>query len=1160
MLRLLALATCLLGLLSAVFVQAQTCSPGNPCTIGCCSNDGGFCGLGPDFCATDKCNAALSLNGTCHQLAECDPGFNPGWGPAWGSTYVATTTCPLNVCCSKFGFCGTTEEFCGTSTVTQPSCSGSSATGRTVGYYEGWALSRSCDAMTPEQIAIGAYTHLIYGFLSIDPNTFAVIPEDPSELPLLSRFTALKRLKPGLQTWLSIGGWSFNDPGPTAATFSQLVGSTTAQTAFFSSLLSFMQQYSFDGVDIDWEYPTTPDRSGSPADYVNLATFIGKLRTQLNTKGYGLSMTLPSSYWYMRGFDIASLATHIDWFNVMTYDLHGTWDAIDPWIGNIMLAHTNLTEIRQTMDLMWRNNIPPAKINLGMGFYGRSFTASDPNCKRSGCPFSGGGLPGQCTQSEGTLSYSEIERIIKSSGASVILDTEAAVKIVTWNSNQWVSYDDADTFAMKMAYANSECLGGTMVWAVSLDMDGSAVAGLTGTSSGNLFPGSDGSTGNSGVVYFPPSIWSNPAASPVKCMPPCTIVLPPSPIQPTVVNWPHITTGITVSGGGTSTTTITVPPFTVSSVSFWPVTIASGAASSAVITAKQSVLPPSPVVISLPGSQTLVPTWSGTYTVSGMPVQTPSDAQPGTVAGCTAWYQTQSGDGCASIASMFGISVTDFTHWNPVVKNDCSNLWLGQDYCVGGPQGAVPTPNPIVGGNPSNCQQWYQAVSGDTCTSITGKFHLSNTDFYNLNQGSGINCANGILLGYHYCVSAQKTAGVGGIQTPVFGPSSHGVTIQPMATVSVTFGAGMSPKVTYTAGPPNGVATTTPFSPGASGTNGQEPPGCSGCGSTGCRLFGCGGHCGLFGCDGGCGLGFCGGGCGLGGCGPGCGPGACVNPGGGGGSLAPPVGGGGGDGDDNCAEPESAAHCTKTVFSPGTSTEIDCETVTGCSVTASTTTTTVNAVCTVGTDDLGLGPDFSTDDTNVDDPDAADITAVSAHVTVTVSFYPGGVAASVFGTTATFDLGHATSTINTGNGTINTSNGTAVTGTPSPSPNSCPLGFANPNDCVALIDADANLPPNNRLTRPSNCYSATSSDGKFWEWCEVTWQNTCQISIAWENPANPFSTNVWPLVSKFNAHVGDVWATAAGCFTGMKSYLDTDIGLPYYICIKRYGYNCWISP
>ncbi|KAI1370938.1 hypothetical protein F4677DRAFT_457496 [Hypoxylon crocopeplum] len=1114
----------LLTLLLAVLVQAQTCSPGSPCTIGCCSNDGGFCGLGPDFCAADKCNAELSTNGTCAQLSECDPGFNPGWGTTWGPTYAATQLCPLNVCCSKFGFCGTTEEFCGTSSVTEPSCSGSSAAGRTVGYYEGWALTRPCDAMAPEQIPIGAYTHLIYGFMSLDPNTFTVIPEADGEEQLFSRFTGLKKLQPGLQTWLSIGGWSFNDPGPTSHTFSTLVGSSSAQSAFFSSLLSFMGQYGFDGVDIDWEYPTTPDRDGSPADLTNFPTFMANLRTQLDTKGYGLSMTLPSSYWYMRGFDIVSLAESVDWLNVMTYDLHGTWDATDPYIGNIMLAHTNLTEIRQTMDLLWRNSIPPAKVNMGIGFYGRSFTATNPDCVQSGCPFSGGGLPGQCTQSEGTLSYTEITRIIQSGVANVLFDQTAAAKMVTWDSNQWVSYDDADTLALKMEYANSECLGGTMVWAVSLDIDGSAAAALSGKPVGGLFPGSDGSTGNNGDVFFPPSIWQTPD-SPIQCQPPCTLILPPSPIAPTVVQWPSITTEIINSGGGTTTTVIAVPPFTISSVSFWPVTVPSGAPSSGAITPRQSILPPSPVVITLPGSQTLAPTSSGIYSISAASVPTPADAQPGTVEGCTQWYETQSGDDCTSITSQFGISITDFTHWNPVVGSDCTTLWLNQDYCVGGPAGAVPTPSPIVGGNPSDCQQWYQAKSGDSCNSITQQFRLSVTQFYNLNQNVGPNCANGILLGFNYCVSSSQEVGVGGVQTPSFGSDPHGVTIQPMPTVSISVDG--PPIIPFQGGPPNGVTPTIPFNPASTGPNGQEPPG-------------------------GCGVGFCGGGCSFEGCGPGCGAGACIIPGGGGGVLPPPGALPGGE--EDCTDPEEAEHCVETVYPSLQTTQTSCETVTGCSVEASTTTTTGVAVCTVDPQDadLGLGPDFGPTENSDSTDDTVEVTAVVAHVTVTVTFPAGGVAASVFGPTATFDVGT--------DAPVPPQSSTASSTPPSSPPvgHSCPMGFPDPNDCTTIIFDDANLPPTNRLVKPAQCYSGRTNNAD-WQWCDVATQNTCQISIAWQTAfGDPFSSQ-WPTVAEFNAHVANIWATT-GCFGGIESFVDPDVSnLNYYICIKQFGYNCWVS-
>lgn len=107
--------------------------------------------------------------------------------------------------------------------------------------------------MYPEDIPIGAYTHLNYAFAYIDPNSYEVAPMSASDLDLYARFTALKESAPGLQTWISIGGWSMNDDGqPTAGTFSALAASSSAQKKFFASLLTFMTTYGFDGVDIDW--------------------------------------------------------------------------------------------------------------------------------------------------------------------------------------------------------------------------------------------------------------------------------------------------------------------------------------------------------------------------------------------------------------------------------------------------------------------------------------------------------------------------------------------------------------------------------------------------------------------------------------------------------------------------------------------------------------------------------------------------------------------------------------------------------------------------------------------------------------------------------------------------------------------------------------------
>ena len=69
---------------------------------------------------------------------------------------------------------------------------------------------------------------------------------------LYSRFTGLKGNNPGLQTWISIGGWSFTDPGPTRDAFSNMASSAANRKVFIDNAIHFMDSYSFDGVDLDW--------------------------------------------------------------------------------------------------------------------------------------------------------------------------------------------------------------------------------------------------------------------------------------------------------------------------------------------------------------------------------------------------------------------------------------------------------------------------------------------------------------------------------------------------------------------------------------------------------------------------------------------------------------------------------------------------------------------------------------------------------------------------------------------------------------------------------------------------------------------------------------------------------------------------------------------
>jgi chitinase len=70
------------------------CNAKKPCGNGACCGGSGYCGYGPTYCGS-KCVS------NCDAVAEC-------------GKYAKTpgTTCPLNTCCSKFGFCGTITDFC----------------------------------------------------------------------------------------------------------------------------------------------------------------------------------------------------------------------------------------------------------------------------------------------------------------------------------------------------------------------------------------------------------------------------------------------------------------------------------------------------------------------------------------------------------------------------------------------------------------------------------------------------------------------------------------------------------------------------------------------------------------------------------------------------------------------------------------------------------------------------------------------------------------------------------------------------------------------------------------------------------------------------------------------------------------------------------------
>ncbi|KAJ9350890.1 CAZyme family GH18 [Paecilomyces variotii] len=353
---------------------------------------------------------------------------------------VAGKTCPLNVCCSQYGFCGTTSEFCGTgcqSDCTQPSpdVPASSVQNRVVGYWEAWNSNSPCGTMSPGQIPATILTHLNVAFGSISADFDLTTMPDVSAA-IYQNVGNLKSKNPDLNSIISVCGWDLTDAGPTQEIFTSMVSSIENRATFIQNGIAWLGQYGYDGIDFDWEYPGAGDRGSRQEDGVNYALLLQELCTAIDTcgKDYIVTFTAPTSYWYLQNFDMTGMVPYVDWVNMMSYDLHVVWDATDVYIDSEVFAHKNLTEI----SLFWRANVPPSDIVLRLGFYGRTYELTDGSCWKPGCAF--------------------IHR-----------------------------FDDATTFAAKIEYANKIGLNGLMVWAIDLDDTNlNALGAITDSSAFNI--------------------------------------------------------------------------------------------------------------------------------------------------------------------------------------------------------------------------------------------------------------------------------------------------------------------------------------------------------------------------------------------------------------------------------------------------------------------------------------------------------------------------------------------------------------------------------------------------------------------------------------------------------------------------------------------------
>lgn len=269
----------------------------------------------------------------------------------------------------------------------------------------------------------------------------------------------LKKLHPDLKVVWSFGGWTWSGGFGEAA---------KNPAAFAESCYGLVKDPRwadvFDGIDIDWEYPNacglTCDTSGRTA----FRDVMAALRAKFGGKSLVTAAITAdaSSGGKIDAVDYAGAARYVDWYNPMTYDYFGAWDAKGP-----TAPHSPLTSYNgipkagfntdATITKLQSLGIPSSKLLLGIGFYGRGWTGvtqSAPGGTATG--------PAKGTYEAGFEDYRVLRNTCPATGT---VGGTAYAKC----GNDWWSYDTPSTIAGKMAYKNRQNLGGTFFWELSGD-------------------------------------------------------------------------------------------------------------------------------------------------------------------------------------------------------------------------------------------------------------------------------------------------------------------------------------------------------------------------------------------------------------------------------------------------------------------------------------------------------------------------------------------------------------------------------------------------------------------------------------------------------------------------------------------------------------------
>lgn len=385
------------------------------------------------------------------------------------------------------------------------------------GYFEEWSIyyANYNIANLQQNGVANKLTHLIYAFADVTaspagcafadtwadyqtPYLPSLISEPTYNGPLWGNFHAIQQLEqlhPNLHVLISIGGASASN----TAAFVTAASTEAGREALAASCIDLFINGNidpptitapglFDGINIDWEFPTASDTQ-------NFTALLAEFRRQLDElsastgKKYILSFDGPAGAQNYVNINLAETAKIVDFITIDGYNYAGSWDIQtndasslfdskqDPAFGQDL-------DINDTVNAYLKAGVPPYKYTMGVPLYGAGWTGV-PDVNHGLYQNSTGPSPvplangtGLCPPSEvgcdvlltpGLATYGTLVNL-EANGYSVYFDPlRVAVSLYNPKLGTFYTFDNPLTATLKMLYIDARGLGGAYVWALKDD-------------------------------------------------------------------------------------------------------------------------------------------------------------------------------------------------------------------------------------------------------------------------------------------------------------------------------------------------------------------------------------------------------------------------------------------------------------------------------------------------------------------------------------------------------------------------------------------------------------------------------------------------------------------------------------------------------------------